>query len=45
VRAPEQAALGTAKVTLSFAAWKQVKVKPWTGEVPVVEQKSADKKR
>jgi hypothetical protein len=45
VRVPEQAAAGTAKVRLSFDAWKQVKVKPWAGEVPVVEKGPEDKKR
>ena len=45
MRVPEQAATGTAKVRLSFDAWKQVKVKPWAGEVPVVKPEPAEKKR
>ena len=45
MRVPEQAATGTAKVRLSFDAWKQGKVKPWAGEVPVVRTEAADKKR
>jgi hypothetical protein len=36
VRAPEEAGLGKAKVTYSFAAWKEGKVAPSTVELPVV---------
>jgi hypothetical protein len=36
VRVPGEAGEGKAKVTLSFAAWKEGKVAPATAEVPVV---------
>lgn len=37
MRVPEEAGLGNAKVTLSFAAWKEGKVAPVTLEVQVVK--------
>jgi hypothetical protein len=45
VRVPEQAAAGKARVRLSFDAWKQMEVKPWAGEVPVVKPEAGEKKR
>ncbi len=36
MRVPDDAALGKAKVTFSFDAWKQGSVKPATIELPVV---------
>jgi hypothetical protein len=43
VRVPAEAGLGKAKVTYSFAAWKEGKVAPSTIELPVVEPKSKEK--
>jgi hypothetical protein len=37
VRAPDEAAKGKAKVTLSFPAWKEGKVAPATFEIPIEE--------
>jgi hypothetical protein len=37
VRVPDEAGSGKAKVTLSFADWKEGKVAPATFEVPIVE--------
>jgi len=37
VRAPDEAGLGTAKVTFSFDSWKEGKVAPSTIELPVVK--------
>jgi hypothetical protein len=37
VRVPEEAGAGKAKVTYSFDAWKEGKVKPTTIEVPIKE--------
>jgi hypothetical protein len=37
VRVPAEAASGKAKVTLSFAAWKEGNVVPATFEVPIEE--------
>ena len=37
VRVPDQAVKGKAKVTLSFADWKDGKVTPSTFEVPIAE--------
>jgi hypothetical protein len=39
VRVPEEAGKGKAKVTLSFAAWKEGKVAPGTFEVPIADPK------
>jgi hypothetical protein len=36
VRVPEEAGLGIAKVSLSFAAWKEGQVAPGIGQVAVV---------
>jgi hypothetical protein len=38
VRAPTDAGLGKAKVTVSFPAWKQGKVAPATFEVPIIDK-------
>jgi hypothetical protein len=35
VRVPEEAGQGKAKVTYSFDAWKEGKVKPTTIEIPI----------
>lgn len=43
MRAPDEAALGKAKVTYSFDAWKDGRVAPSTIELPVAEPKP-DKK-
>jgi WD40 repeat protein len=43
VRVPEEAGLGTAKVRLSFDAWKTGQVAPATLTVPVVEPKAKPK--
>jgi hypothetical protein len=47
VRVPDEAGLGTAKVTYSFDSWKQGAVAPSTIELPVVkpepEKKGAQK--
>jgi hypothetical protein len=37
VRVPEEAGKGKARVTLSFADWKEGHVAPATFEVPVVD--------
>jgi hypothetical protein len=37
VRVPAEAAKGKAKVTVSFAAWKEGNVSPATFEVPIEE--------
>jgi hypothetical protein len=37
VRVPDEAGKGKAKVTLSFANWKEGYVTPATFEVPIVE--------
>jgi hypothetical protein len=42
VRVPEEAGLGTAKVVLSFAAWKEGNVAPGTVEVPIVAATKVD---
>jgi hypothetical protein len=39
VRVPEETGLGNAKVSLSFAAWKDGKVAPGVGQVAVVAAK------
>ncbi len=46
MRVPDEAGLGNAKVTFSFAAWKEGTVSPSTVEIPVVgpEAKKAGKK-
>jgi hypothetical protein len=40
VRVPDEAGLGKAKVTFSFAAWKEGKVASTTVEIPVVTPES-----
>ena len=35
VRVPDEAGNGTAKITLSFSAWKERAVAPATFEVPI----------
>jgi hypothetical protein len=40
VRVPGEAGLGKAKVTFSFAGWKDGKVAPTTVEIPVKEPES-----
>ena len=37
MRVPDEAGLGTAKVTFSFDAWKEGKVASSTVEIPVVK--------
>jgi hypothetical protein len=37
VRVPDEASSGKAKVTLSFAEWKEGKVAPASFEIPIVE--------
>jgi hypothetical protein len=37
VRVPEEAGLGTAKITMSFPEWKEGQVAPATVEMRVVE--------
>jgi hypothetical protein len=46
VRVPDDAGLGKAKVTFSFAGWKDGRVAPGTIELPVVavSEKKADGK-
>jgi hypothetical protein len=44
VRAPKEAGLGTAMMTLSFDAWKQGKVAPATVTIPVIEKETEEKK-
>jgi hypothetical protein len=39
VRVPEEAGLGTAKLTVSFEAWKGAGVTSTTVEIPVVQPK------
>jgi hypothetical protein len=43
VRVPEEAGLGTAKLTFSFEAWKDGKAASSTVELPVVKPESAIK--
>jgi hypothetical protein len=43
VRVPDEAGVGTAKVTFSFDAWKEGKVAPSTVEIPVVKPEAAKK--
>jgi hypothetical protein len=43
VRVPEEAGLGKARVTFSFAAWKEGKVAPSTVELPVAKPEPAEK--
>jgi hypothetical protein len=45
VRVPEEAGAGLAKVTYSFDAWKEGKVKPTTIEIPIKnpDEESGDK--
>jgi hypothetical protein len=40
VRVPAEAANGKAKITLSFADWKEGNVAPTTLEVPIVDAKA-----
>ena len=44
MRVPDEAGLGTAKVTFSFDAWKEARIAPSTIELPVVKP-DPDKKR
>ena len=44
MRVPDEAGLGKARVTYSFAAWKEGKVAPLTIEIPVLEAKPKEKK-
>jgi hypothetical protein len=44
VRVPAEAAIGTAKITLSFPDWKEFKVAPATIEVPVGEPKPSQQR-
>jgi hypothetical protein len=41
VRVPSEAALGVAKINVSFESWKQVHVEPASGEIPVIEGASS----
>jgi hypothetical protein len=43
VRVPEEAGLGKAKVTFSFAAWKEGRVAPNTVEIPVAKPQGEKK--
>jgi hypothetical protein len=43
VRVPDDAGPGTAKVTISFAAWKEGGVASSTIDIPVVEAKAEKK--
>jgi hypothetical protein len=38
VRVPDEAGIGTAKVTLSFDGWQGGRVAPSTLDVPVIDQ-------
>jgi hypothetical protein len=44
VRVPDEAGRGRAKVTYSFAGWKECKVAPTTIEIPVIDPPPDDKK-
>ncbi len=44
MRVPEEAGLGTAKMTMSFDDWKEGKVAPATVEIPVIDDTNSDKK-
>jgi hypothetical protein len=39
VRVPEGAGKGNARITLSFADWKEGKVMPATFEIPIMDPK------
>jgi hypothetical protein len=43
VRVPDEAGDGKAKVTFSFDAWKEGKVRPSTVELPIAEPKNEEK--
>jgi hypothetical protein len=45
VRAPEEAGVGTARVTYSFDDWPEGQVAPTTIELPVIQPPPADQKR
>jgi hypothetical protein len=43
VRVPEEAGNGKARVTFSFAAWKEGKVAPTTIDLPITEPQESDR--